>query len=302
MDSKLVIEQMAGHWKIKHPDLRPLAIAAQRLAPFGTVWTWVQRERNKHADRLANLAMDAAARGDIYRPDGSAAASDDRAATVEAVSPVHPLLGWRGLEGTPTKLILLRHGETRHTADRKFSGPGGAEDPALTDAGIAQARRAAKHLSDQGGIDVLMASPLRRTLETAEAVSASLGLSVTVAEGFQETNFGAWDGLTLDQVEEKWPDELSAWMGSSSVRPPGGESVDDVRRRVEATLESTLAEYRGQTVVVASHVTPIKLCVRYCLQAPWEITHHMLLAPGSLTALWFYESGASVLRQFSVVP
>ena len=72
MDSKLVIEQMAGRWKVKHPDLRPLAIEAQRLAPFGTVWTWMPREQNKHADRLANLAMDAAARGEVYTPDGSA--------------------------------------------------------------------------------------------------------------------------------------------------------------------------------------------------------------------------------------
>jgi len=70
MDSKLVIEQMAGRWKVKHPDMRPLAIAAQRLAPFGTVWTWVPREQNKHADWLANLAMDAAGRGEIYTPDG----------------------------------------------------------------------------------------------------------------------------------------------------------------------------------------------------------------------------------------
>jgi ribonuclease H / adenosylcobalamin/alpha-ribazole phosphatase len=302
MDSKLVIEQMAGRWKIKHPDLRPLAIAAQRLAPFGTVWTWVPRERNKHADRLANLAMDAAARGEIYHPDGSVAPSDDQAATAEAVSPVHPLIGWRGLEGTPTKVIMLRHGETQHTADRRFSGPRGSQDPGLTDTGVAQARGAAKLLSDVGGVDVLLSSPLRRTLETAEAVSASLGLPVEVVEGFQESAFGAWDGLTLDEVEQEWPDEVAAWMGSRTVRPPGGESVVDVQRRVEATLAMTLEQHRGKTVVVTSHVTPIKLCLRYCLQAPWEITHHMLLAPGSLTTMWFYESGASVLRHFSVVP
>ena len=66
MDSKLVIEQMAGRWKIKHPDMRPLAIQAQRLAPFGTIWTWVPRAENQAADRLANLAMDAAARGEVF--------------------------------------------------------------------------------------------------------------------------------------------------------------------------------------------------------------------------------------------
>jgi probable phosphoglycerate mutase len=61
MDSKLVIEQMSGRWKVRHPGMRPLAIRAQQLAPFGTVWTWVPRENNRDADRLANLAMDEAA-------------------------------------------------------------------------------------------------------------------------------------------------------------------------------------------------------------------------------------------------
>ncbi len=58
MDSKLVVEQMSGNWKIKHPSMRPLAVEANRLAPLGTTYTWVPRERNKHADRLANEALD----------------------------------------------------------------------------------------------------------------------------------------------------------------------------------------------------------------------------------------------------
>ncbi len=66
MDSKLVVEQMAGRWKVKHPDMRPLALAARRLAPAEVTWTWVPRLQNAHADRLANLAMDAAARGEVY--------------------------------------------------------------------------------------------------------------------------------------------------------------------------------------------------------------------------------------------
>jgi ribonuclease H / adenosylcobalamin/alpha-ribazole phosphatase len=302
MDSKLVVEQMAGRWKVKHPDMRPLAIAAQRLAPFGTVWTWVPRERNKHADWLANLAMDAAARGEIYTPDGSYGDSAVTGPGAEAVSPMHPLVGWRGLDGPPTKLVLLRHGETQHTADKKFSGPGGPEDPELIESGVEQARRAARALSEMGGVDVLLSSPLRRTLETAEVVAASLGLPVGVEEGFQECSFGEWDGRTLPEVEAEWPAEIAAWLSSRTARPPGGESVTDVQKRVEAALASILERYPGKTVVVASHVTPIKLCVRYCLQAPWEVTHRMLLAPGSLTTLWFYESGASVMRHFSVVP
>ena len=67
MDSKLVVEQMSGRWKIKHPDMKPLAIEANRLAPFGTTYTWVPREKNKHADRLANEALDGLRNG-VSRP------------------------------------------------------------------------------------------------------------------------------------------------------------------------------------------------------------------------------------------
>jgi ribonuclease H / adenosylcobalamin/alpha-ribazole phosphatase len=296
MDSKLVIEQMAGRWRVRHPDMRPLALAAQRLAPPGTRWTWVPRERNHHADRLANLAMDAAARGETYRPEGH----PDTVAAVEseAVTQMHPLLGWRGLDGTPTRIVLLRHGETRFTVDKQFSGPGG-EDLGLTELGVEQATRAADALRDMGGVDVLLSSPLRRALETADVVSASHGVPVDVVEGFQESRFGSWDGHTLSEVEARWPAELAAWLRSRAARPPGGESVNDVATRVEAALATTLDRHRGQTVVIASHVTPIKVCIRHCLQAPWEVTHRMLVAPGSLTTLWFYDSGASVLRSFS---
>lgn len=295
MDSKLIVEQMAGRWKIKHRDLRPLAVAAQQMAPIGTEWTWVPRERNVHADRLANLAMDAAARGEVFTP------GDVAEEVPEESSVVHPLLGWSHPEATPTTLIFLRHGETQHTAERKFSGPGG-DDPGLIEPGVEQVRRAAKHLADSGGVDVLVSSPLRRTLETAEGVAARLGLPIEVDAGFRECSFGVWDGLTFAEVGQRWPTELAAWLRSTTVRPPGGESIADLQERVEASLASTLAEYREKTVVVVSHVNPIKLVLRYCLQAPWEVTHRMLLAPGSLTTMWFYESGASALRNFSVMP
>lgn len=299
MDSKLVVEQMAGRWKVKHPDMRPLAVAAQRLAPFGTVWTWVPRAQNAHADRLANLAMDAAAKGEIYTP--SARGGERGPEPAPPPNATHPLLGWSGLDGTPTKLIFLRHGQTEHTVAHKFSGPGGA-DPGLLESGVEQARRAAQALGDGDGVDVLVSSPLRRTRETAEEVSVRLDLPVIIEAGFQECSFGEWDGLTLPEVRERWPRDLDRWLADTTVAPPRGESVAHARSRVETALAATVERYAGKTVIVVSHVTPIKLSLRHALQAPWEITHRMLLAPGSLTTLWFYESGAGVLRSFSVVP
>jgi probable phosphoglycerate mutase len=311
MDSKLVIEQMAGRWKIKHPDMRPLAIEAQRLAPFGTVWTWVPREQNQAADRLANVAMDLATTGEVAgRVDSSAAGrspADPTPAPDEPPSQAptlrNPMLGWSGMLGEPTTFVLVRHGETIHTMDKKFSGPGG-DDPGLTDEGWAQARRAAAALAgDDEPYDALLCSPLRRTRETAEAVASSLGLEVEIVDGFREAAFGDWDGLTLEQVAEKWPAELDQWLGSFEAAPPGGgESIVEVRARVEEALVDALERLSGQRVVVVSHVNPIKLAVRYCLGAELDVVNKMLLAPASLTTISFFDSGATALRQFSAIP
>jgi broad specificity phosphatase PhoE/ribonuclease HI len=311
MDSKLVIEQMAGRWKIKHPDMRPLAIRAQSLAPFGTVWTWVPRHENQAADRLANVAMDAATKRPL-RTSGSASAESARLPgdpTPEALEPPspgsglrNPMLGWSGMLGQPTTLVFLRHGETVHTTDMKFSGPGG-DDPGLTEQGWEQARRAADALAaDDEPFDVLLCSPLRRTRDTASAVADAVGLEVVIDDGFREAAFGVWDGFTLQQVAEKWPDELDAWLGSFSIAPPGGESIVEVQARVEQSLAAALERHSGKRIIVVSHVNPIKLSVRFCLDAPLDVVNKMMLAPASLTTLSFFESGASALRQLSAIP
>jgi probable phosphoglycerate mutase len=307
MDSKLVVEQMAGNWKIKHANLRPLALRAQRLAPAGVVWTWVPREQNKDADRLANIAMDTAA---LASREGSAADApgDPTPQALEPPSPpafaaASPLIGWAGAEhGVQTTLVFVRHGVTVHTADRRFSGPGG-DDPGLTDEGWGQARRAATALAADGGYSAIIASPLRRTRETASAVAEALDLPVAVDEGFREAAFGEWDGLTVDEVRARWPAEFDAWAESFfDAAPPGGEALTAVRERVEASLAATLEAHPGEKLVIVSHVNPIKFAVRFCLDAPMEILRRMLLAPGSLTTLSFYESGVASLRQFSAVP
>lgn len=304
MDSKLVIEQMAGRWKVKHPGMKPLAITAQRLAPAGTVWTWIPREQNGDADRLANLAMDAAARGGRGAVEPAAAGSGEAVGgegDSEPVAAPRPQLGWTEPPGEVTRLIFLRHGVTAATMARLFSGPGG-DDPALTDEGKDQALRAAVALSGLGGIDAIVSSPLRRARETASAVSSALGLDVAVEAGFQEAAYGQWDGHTVEEVAARWPEELQAWKESMAVAPPGGESLLDVQKRVEQALRACVASNPGRTVVVVSHVNPIKLSVRYCLDAPLPIVSRLLVAPASLTTLWFAASGASALHQFSAVP
>jgi broad specificity phosphatase PhoE/ribonuclease HI len=308
MDSKLLVEQMAGRWRVKHPDLKPLAIRARRLAPPDTTWTWVPREQNKHADRLVNEALDGypTATAPRERPTEAGIDAAAVAPTVRAGAR-NPLLGWSGQLGTPTTLVLIRHGATSHTEAKKFSGPGG-EDPALSEGGRDQAARLAEYLRSRADprwdpVDAIVSSPMRRTRQTADVVATALGLPVEVVDDLREAAFGEWDGHTLAEVEERWPDELDSWIGSFDARPPGGgESVNDVAARVDLATAQIRERYRDRTVAVVSHVNPIKRIVQDALAAPADVMNRMQLVPGSLSVVQCFSSGATVLRVFSALP
>jgi probable phosphoglycerate mutase len=303
MDSLLVVNQMSQKWKIKHEAMRPLASQAAALVRgFDVVrFGHIRREFNKHADRLANEAMDAAARGlawvapiEVPEPEPepepeplpAAAGSSSGASPVAA-----PRLGWSRPSGPPTTLLLLRHGETPLSAEKRFSGRG---DAALTDRGMEQARAAAARLASYD-IAAVLSSPLRRAMQTAAAVAEVLRLDVVIDEDLAETDFGAWEGLTFAEARERWPDEMQSWLDDPAVAPPEGESFATTFARVEAARERLVRDYAGARVVVVSHVTPIKSLVRRALDAPAQALYRMHLDPGSLSTVDWYADGPGVV-------
>ncbi|MFC9547588.1 bifunctional RNase H/acid phosphatase [Streptomyces sp. NPDC056956] len=484
MDSKLVVEQMSGRWKIKHPDMKPLAAEAARIFPRERVtYEWIPRERNKHADRLANEAMDAGARGEQWsasastadldtpparpvRPappepqgppgDAAAGAARARAALAEgaarnsttaarnrttaaqaetpaapdlrndspadtaqpasgtgpaseagqagpgpaseagqagtgpvsevgkagpgpvseagkaaagpaseagkaAAGPVSeagkagtdpaseagkagpgpaseagkagpgpaseagkagtdptseagkagadvraaeavatPRSGWGPADmGPPATFVLLRHGETPLTPQKRFSGSGGS-DPSLSGIGREQAERVAAALARRGTVQAVVASPLARTRETAQIVAARLGLDVQIEEGLRETDFGAWEGLTFGEVRERHPEDLSAWLSAPDAEPTGGgESFAATAARVAAARDKLIAAHAGRTVLLVTHVTPIKTLVRLALGAPPEALFRMELSAASLSAVAYYADGNASVRLFN---
>jgi probable phosphoglycerate mutase len=341
MDSKLVVEQMSGRWKIKHPDMKPLAAEAARVFPPAQVtYEWIPRERNKHADRLANEAMDAGKQGKQWEPSRSTAALDARDAEAARVvgdaaagaakaraalvrtggasvatapaapavsdavagaellaTPAAPSAGWGAPDlGLPATFVMLRHGETVLTPEKRFSGSGGS-DPVLSAVGRRQADAVAAALAGRGTIQAIISSPLRRCRETADAVAAKLGLGVSIEEGLRETDFAAWEGLTYAEVRERYPDDLEAWLASPKAAPTGGgESFATVARRVAATRDKLLALHQGRTILLVTHVTPVKTLVRLALGAPPESLFRMELSAASLSAVAYYADGNASLR------
>ncbi|WP_428846868.1 bifunctional RNase H/acid phosphatase [Nocardia terpenica] len=289
MDSKLVVEQMTGRWKVKHTAMIPLADQARRLAAgFDRVdFEWIPRAQNSHADRLANEAMDDAPLVDEVRAAAANAAASHRDSG-ETVGP-----GWTGAKGRPTRLLLLRHGQTELSVQRRYSGRG---NPPLTALGREQAGRAAKYLAAKGNIAAVVTSPLGRARETAEAAAQALGVPVRVLDGLIETDFGAWEGLTFAEAAQRDPELHARWLSDPSVPAPGGESFDQVRERVEGVRRDIVALYPEQNVVVVSHVTPIKTLLQLALAVGPELLFRLHLDLASLSVAEFYPDGGTSVR------
>jgi broad specificity phosphatase PhoE/ribonuclease HI len=281
MDSKLVVEQMSGRWKIKHDAMRQLAERARRLAPAGTIFTWIPRAENAHADRLVNEALD-------------------------GKRPVTPARGWAPPGEPPTTLVLVRHGVTEHTSRKVFSGGLASSNPPLTDEGRAQVRATGEWLAPLAEtVDAVVASPVRRTRESADILAELLDREVEEEPGLAEMEFGSWDGLTFAEVHERHPDELATWLGDLDQAAGGGESFREVERRVLAGRDRVLADHPGRTLVVVSHVTPIKTLVAEALGAPLEAVHRMELAPASVTVISYFtgpDGRRANLRLFNARP
>jgi probable phosphoglycerate mutase len=202
---------------------------------------------------------------------------------------------WTAAQGEPAVTLLLRHGQTPMSVQKRYAG---RTDVPLTDAGLAQAAAAAKRLAP-AGIDAIVASPQRRTVQTAEAVAEVTGLPVVTEDGFRETDFGAWEGLTFAEVRERWPSEMTAWLADPEVAPPGGESFAEVSERVTAALHRVLDGRTGQRILIVSHVTPIKTLVAAALLAPPPALFRMHLDIAALCEIDWYADGPAVLRSYN---
>jgi probable phosphoglycerate mutase len=188
--------------------------------------------------------------------------------------------------------LVLRHGETPLSIEKRFSGRG---DAALNERGEAQAAAAASRLADLG-VEVIVSSPLRRTRQTAEAVAAKTGRDVVIEDGFAETDFGEWEGSTFGEIAKRSPDALKEWLADPQVAPPGGESMAATAIRVTAARQRVVEQYGERRVLIVTHVTPIKLLLRDALDAPLHTVFRIHIDPASLSVIDWRPEGAPVVR------
>jgi len=268
---------MSGRWQIKHPGLRPLAAEAAALAKgFKTVrYFWIPREQNKDADRLANAAMDGVS-----------------SSPAPLAAPPAEVRSWEPPStSAPLRMVLVRHGETPFTAQKRYSGRG---DVPLSELGREQAARAAaRALQIAPSIGVVVCSPLQRCRETAAAFGA---VPIVVENDLIECDFGEWEGLTFAEVRAQYPAQLDRWLASTAVAPPGGESFQQVSMRVRRAVRKLQEKHAGQEIAVVSHVTPIKVLLRDALAAGDSFLYRLYLDPAGLSLVDSWPDGGVAVR------
>ena len=293
MDSKLVIEQMAGRWKIKHPGMRELASRAQQIvrdlldAGGSVTWTWIPRAENKHADKLSNDGMDGkTVERDLWRDDLAAEASPPEPAATSQEPPVEPAPDI----GSPTRVLLVRHAVTDFTVQRRLDGRGGP-DPSLNVAGRDQAERAGQAVAQRvTGRAHVVTSALARAVETGQAVASALGVTPKVDQDWDEQSFGAWDGLTFKQIHAESPGELARLRSDDTYAVAGGESHRDLAVRVERAFRRAVdLAGPGGTVVVVTHRKPIMVVLAGLLGISMERSWMLEADPASLSEVKMWQ-------------
>ncbi|GMA39370.1 bifunctional RNase H/acid phosphatase [Mobilicoccus caccae] len=313
MDSKLVVEQMSGRWKIKHADMQRLAqearaIVAEVKAAGGSVrFTWIPRAQNSAADALSNEGMDGhtvdrSPAGGAF-PDPGVEGEEDEA----LVPPPAPLP--RTSAGPdlspPVRVVLVRHGVTEFTRQGRLDGRGGA-DPALTPEGMAQARAAARGVRDFLGETAqvrVVTSSLQRAHQSGQVIAAALGVHAEVEEDLDELCFGAWEGRTVAEISREDAQALQRSRSEDDVPPPGGESYAQLGQRVRPVFARLVEEAResagdagSPAVVVVAHRGPIGVILAEALGMALPNVWRLATTPGALTSLRLWRDGGIVVE------
>jgi ribonuclease HI len=150
-----------------------------------------------------------------------------------------------------TRIILIRHGQT---AWNKVERIRGQVDIPLDETGLAQAEATARRVANQWQPVAVYCSPLLRAVQTAQPIAQRLGLLVEPVAGFNDLNFGQWQGLSPQEVEQRWPDEARAWVEAPhTITFPGGESLDQVRERSMTALQQVIQRHREEELAIVGH-------------------------------------------------
>jgi broad specificity phosphatase PhoE len=182
------------------------------------------------------------------------------------------------------RLFLVRHGETEENVQMRYLG---IRDEPLTDNGMRQARQTAGALS-QLPVRLIISSPLRRAADTARQIQEACGVELRLDARLAEGSFGRWEGFSRAEVLKLGSldaELLAKWESDPSCAPPGGESINDVQKRVINLVEELKGEFAASSIVLVSHVGPIKALLAAAMGRPVQASRRLFLDPGTISVV-----------------
>ncbi|HEX5529217.1 MAG TPA: histidine phosphatase family protein [Methylomirabilota bacterium] len=196
------------------------------------------------------------------------------------------------------RVLLLRHAETDWNRERRFQG---WRDVPLSATGREQAESAARLLATTR-IDAVWSSPLARARDTAAIIAAPHRLAVQESEAFREMGFGDWEGLTRDEVRERFPEAHRAWAEAPHEATwPGAETLAAVRARALAGLEALRAAHTGQTICLVSHGITGRLLILEALGLGPDRLWSFQLSSTGISELEFRDDWTTLHRMNSLI-
>lgn len=190
------------------------------------------------------------------------------------------------------RLLLARHGETALNSVKRIQG---RSDAGLSARGQRQAKALAERLASEE-LHVVYSSDQKRAWQTAERIAVLHdGLTVHQDARLREIDFGLWEGLTLEEVQAGFAADLSAWQTDMDAAPTEGETIRAVMRRTDGLLEQIKIEHPNQSVLLVAHAGVLQALICQAMQIlpqRWWAFH---LYTGSLSELWLYERGATLV-------
>lgn len=310
--------------------------AQQLIRQFKKItFTWIPREKNTIADSLANLAMDtpnryhvdesdyasfhqvegtpsshngtSSPREENYSPTKESPDNNKDHLVTPADTATHtvtekrsidnqPLTpGWGNVPSNSTRFILLRHGQIPLSVERRLAG---TTTQSLTSVGQAQMHAAGHFLRKHNHpIDAFYISPMVRCQESFDIVSQYVSDVPHYTDNrLQETDFGDWEGLTLEEVKQTESQLFSQWMQNTGVCPPHGESIDSTYARVQDFIREKTLTHPGATLLLCTHVGPIKAALGNALNVGTRIMFDIFLELASVSVIDVKASGKGYVR------
>lgn len=192
-----------------------------------------------------------------------------------------------------TEIFLIRHGQSETNLTEVFTG---SVDAPLTDLGKRQAKKSAEYLKEKK-IDVIFSSSLKRAIETAKAFSEMWGIPIIEEKGFNEIFFGDWSGITYSEARERNPKEYDAFKNDiGSFKAPGGESAEELFKRVSEAFARILKENEGKKILIITHGIVIKALLTLSIgKGLKDMQKEAVLTNGSITFIEKEEDRFNIL-------